>query len=106
VFRVAAATALPVHRARLFGVIEFLQCVTDAVLNLFQDGSKPAEATLVAQRFGNARPGETPSPLASDDLDRGPHAHPPATETEFRLTGPFPKRFANFGNESERELAF
>jgi hypothetical protein len=38
---------------------------------------------------------------ASDEPNRAPYAHPPATETEFRLTGPFPKRFANFGNESE-----
>ena len=36
-----------------------------------------------------------------DDLDRDPHAHPPATETEFRRTDTFPKRFANFGNESQ-----
>ena len=40
--------------------------------------------------------------LASDDLDLDPHPHPPAAETEFRLTDPFPKRSANFGNESEK----
>jgi hypothetical protein len=39
-----------------------------------------------------------------DDFKRRPHAHPPPTETEFRLTDPFPKRFANFGNESEKRL--
>ena len=39
---------------------------------------------------------------AHDDLERGPHAHRPASETEFRRTYPFPKRCANFGNESER----
>ena len=41
------------------------------------------------------------SPPAHHDLDRGPHCHPPATETEFRLPRPFPKRCANFGNERE-----
>jgi hypothetical protein len=29
------------------------------------------------------------------------HALPPATETEFRRTRPFPKRSANFGNEGD-----
>jgi hypothetical protein len=36
-----------------------------------------------------------------DDFDRRPHALPPATETEFRLARPFPKRCANFGNEGQ-----
>jgi len=40
------------------------------------------------------------SVASHDDFKRHPHAHPPPTETEFRLTDPFPKRFANFGNES------
>ncbi len=30
---------------------------------------------------------------------RGPHFHALANETEFRLPHPFPKRYANFGNE-------
>ncbi len=40
----------------------------------------------LAQRFGNARPGETLSALqANDGLGRAPEALPPATEMEFRL---------------------
>jgi hypothetical protein len=35
------------------------------------------------------------------DDDRLTPAHPPAAETEFRPQRPFPKRFANFGNEGE-----
>jgi hypothetical protein len=42
------------------------------------------------------------SVASHDDFKRRPNAHPPPTETEFRLTDPFPKRFANFGNESEK----
>ena len=38
-----------------------------------------------------------------DDLEIRPHPHPPATETEFRLVHPFPKRCANFGNERGNE---
>jgi hypothetical protein len=36
---------------------------------------------------------------ANEYRTRAPEALPPATETEFRRTDPFPKRCANFGNE-------
>ena len=45
------------------------------------------------------------SVASHDDFKRHPHAHPPPTETEFRLTDPFPKRCANFGNESRNTSA-
>ena len=54
----------------------------------------------LAQRFGNACPGETPSPIGRTTTSNSlPILTRPATETEFRLKHPFPKRFANFGNE-------
>ncbi len=49
--------------------------------------------------FALAATGEPFLPPVNDDLDRGAQALPPAAETEFRPTRPFPKRCANFGNE-------
>jgi hypothetical protein len=45
------------------------------------------------------------SPPAHDDFKRVPAADPHAIETEFRLTYPFPKRSANFGNERKKVSA-
>ena len=63
--------------------------------------------------WGNARPGETPSPFqAHDDPARSSAAHPPAAETELRPTSPCPNgtvshaRFARWLNGLVRLFNF
>jgi hypothetical protein len=55
-----------------------------------------------ATLWGRSSRRDSVSVASRDDFKRRPHAHPPPTETEFRLTDPLPKRFAIFGNESRR----
>jgi hypothetical protein len=56
-----------------------------------------------ATLWGRSSRRDSVSVASRDDFKRRPHAHPPPTDTDFRLTDPLPKRFAtNFGNESRR----
>jgi hypothetical protein len=57
----------------------------------------------LAQRFGNAGPSSDSVSLPRTTTSKAAnHTDPPATETEFRSPHPFPKRCANFGNESKK----